>query len=284
MRSAIKAGRGKVVNDDVATRPPPDPAPSMPIRPPGSRHAAVLVLRERPGANKPDESLALVEPFEVPLPGGGDATMAPAWFDLIGDLQLRLVRETPTTCSTLHASELDELRLDARRGARAWRWPTCTPARRARGAPVAQPAARRGRDEDVDSACFLDRAFWRRRSPSIPTAWWLPCRAPTCCCSRRWPTPPPSTACAAACRACTRAAATTGCRRRYRSEGEAAALVEAAREVRDVGATFLLMESMGPARPSRPELDRADTSLGVLELFSRRPAGDWGVLQAARPA
>ncbi len=127
-----------------------------------------LVLRERPGADKPDAALALVEPFDVPLPGGATATMAPAWFDLIGDLQLRLVRETPEAQLSLHASELAALGLDLDATlARA-----LANLQRAHGAPGASPWHNlqrvASRNEDVDSAWFLDRAFWRTRLAEHP--------------------------------------------------------------------------------------------------------------------
>jgi hypothetical protein len=128
----------------------------------------LLVLRERPGADKRDDSLAPVEPFEVPLPGGGAATMAPAWFDLMGDLQLRLVRSTPEHVLALHAGELDELALgvdDALALALA-------NLHRLHGAPGASPWHDvwrvGGRDEDVASAYFMDRAFWRARLAEHP--------------------------------------------------------------------------------------------------------------------
>ena len=127
-----------------------------------------FVLRERPGADKPDESLALVQPFEVPLPGGAAASMAPAWFDLIGDLQLRLVRSTPDYVIALHASELAELELgvdDALAVALA-------NLHRLHGAPAARPwhdLQRVGsRSEDADSAWFMDRVFWRARLAEHP--------------------------------------------------------------------------------------------------------------------
>jgi hypothetical protein len=121
-----------------------------------------FVLRERPGAHKADESLALVDAFEVPLPGGGGtAALAPAWFDLIGDLQLRLVRDTPEWVFTLHASELDDLKLDADEALAI----ALANFRRLHG-PARVSAwhnLRRvgGANEDVDHAWFVDRALWR---------------------------------------------------------------------------------------------------------------------------
>ena len=128
----------------------------------------LFVLRERPGANKPDESLALVEPFEVPMPGGAAATMAPAWFDLLGDLQLRLVRSTPDHVLALHASELDELKLDVDEALAVG----LANLHRLHGAPGASPWHNLqrvdGRDEDVASAYLMDRAFWRARLAEHP--------------------------------------------------------------------------------------------------------------------
>ena len=122
----------------------------------------LFVLRERPGANKPEESLALVDPFEVPLPGGGGtAAMAPAWFDLVGDLQLRLVRDTPEWVFTLHASELADLNLCADEALAI----ALANFRRLHGPPSVSAWHNLGRvggtTEDVDHAWFLDRALWR---------------------------------------------------------------------------------------------------------------------------
>jgi hypothetical protein len=128
----------------------------------------LLVLRERPGADKRDQALALVEPFDVPLPGGAAATMAPAWFDLIGDLQLRLVRNTPDHVLALHASELEDLALDVDQALAL----ALANLHRLHGAPAASPwhdlQRVDGRSEDVASAYFMDRAFWRARLREHP--------------------------------------------------------------------------------------------------------------------
>jgi hypothetical protein len=134
----------------------PTPAPTFDL------DTLLFVLRERPGANKTDESLALVDPFDVSLPGagGGSAGLAPAWFDLLGDLQLRLVRDTPECVYTLHASELDDLKLDADQAIAI----ALANFRRLHG-PARVSAwhnLRRvvGANEDVDHAWFIDRALW----------------------------------------------------------------------------------------------------------------------------
>ena len=147
--------------------------PSIPHPPsvaaPDPRLSALLfVLRERSGADKPDESLARVEPFSVPMPGGASATLAPAWFDLIGDLQLRLVRDTPDSMLTLHAAELDDLGLGADDAVAA----ALSNLERRLGPPAVTPwhnLRRVGTAEDeLDSNWFVDRAFWRARLAEHP--------------------------------------------------------------------------------------------------------------------
>lgn len=139
-------------------------APSPAIDPATLR----LALRERVGANKADESFALVEPFEVEGPGGIKASMAPAWVDLVGDLQLRLVRETPGCVLTLHASELADLRLSFDEAVAL----ALGNLHRVHGEPVVAPWHNlqrvSGGDEDVSSAYFLDRTFWRARLAAHP--------------------------------------------------------------------------------------------------------------------
>ena len=144
----------------MSTPPAPEPAIAL--------DSLLLVLRERPGTNKAEESLAPVEPFSVPMPGGAAATMAPAWFDVIGDLQVRLVHHTPDYVFTLHASELDELELGVEDALAV----ALANLHRLHGAPAARPWHNLqrvgGRTEDADSAYFMDRAFWRARLDEHP--------------------------------------------------------------------------------------------------------------------
>lgn len=127
-----------------------------------------LLLRERPGSNKPEESLAIVEPFEVEGEGGIRVSMAPAWYDLVGDLQLRLAYDTGDHVLTLHTEQLAELRLTADEAIAV----ALANLHRAHGEPQAAPwhNLRRvsGRDDDVSSAYFLDRAFWRAQLGEHP--------------------------------------------------------------------------------------------------------------------
>ena len=128
-----------------------------------------IALRERTGANKADDSFAPVEPFEVDAPGGLKAWVAPAWYDLIGDLQLRLVRQESEYVYTLHMVEqLDELKLTIDEAVSL----ALANLRRLHGEPMAAPWHNlqrvSGRDEDVSSAYFLDRAFWRQQLAEHP--------------------------------------------------------------------------------------------------------------------
>ena len=127
-----------------------------------------FVLRERPGADKADDSLALVEPFSVPIPGGATASIAPAWFDLVGDLQLRLVRDADDSMLTLHASELEERRLGSEDAVAA----ALANFQRRHGPPAisAWHNLRRvgSAAEDFDSNWFVDRVFWRARLAEHP--------------------------------------------------------------------------------------------------------------------
>ena len=127
-----------------------------------------VLLRERAGLNKLEESPVIVEPFEVEAESGMRVSMAPAWYDLVGDLQLRLVRDTGDYVFTLHASQLDDLRLTAEEALTV----ALANLRREHGEPLAAPWHNLqrvcGRDEDVSSAYFLDRPFWRTRLAEHP--------------------------------------------------------------------------------------------------------------------
>jgi len=128
----------------------------------------LFVLRERARADKRAGAPALVEPFEVALPGGATASMAPAWFDLIGDLQLRLVRSTPDHVIALHAAELDEMKLSVDEAIAL----ALANLHRQYGEPGVSPWHNLqrvgGRSEDDASAYFMDLAFWRARLAEHP--------------------------------------------------------------------------------------------------------------------
>ena len=129
----------------------------------------LFILRQRPGNDKREESLAPSGPFEAELPGGGPTqTLTLARYDLIGDLQLRLVRETPGYRMALHMSELEESGLTADEAVSL----ALTNVHRRWGAPSAQPWHNlqrvTGTSADEASCYFVDRAFWRARLAAHP--------------------------------------------------------------------------------------------------------------------
>ena len=121
----------------------------------------LVVVRESPGADKRDEALVPMAKLQVDLPGGIKAEMSPAWYELIGDLHVRLVFDQGETLRTVRTEELAELGLT----------PEAAIARglanleRLHGAPESVPwhglMRVQGRAEDFASSYVLDRGFWR---------------------------------------------------------------------------------------------------------------------------
>ncbi|HEX7637354.1 MAG TPA: hypothetical protein VF457_03080 [Burkholderiaceae bacterium] len=121
----------------------------------------MVVLRESPGADKHDEALVPMDRLEVDLPGGRKAAMTPAWFQLIGDMHLRLVFDSPDSLRSARVEDLARLGLTPEAAVeRAIR-----NVERAYGTPASTPWHQlmqvRGRSPDYDSSYFLDRGFWR---------------------------------------------------------------------------------------------------------------------------
>ena len=128
----------------------------------------MVVLRHAAGASRTQEGLVPVAALEARLPDGSTASMSPAWYDLIGDLQARLVYVAPDSMRTLHAEELGALALTPEKALAA----ALANLERLHGAPVAKPWHNlqivNGSSPDYDSSYFLDRAFWRRLLASHP--------------------------------------------------------------------------------------------------------------------
>ncbi|MEP6506037.1 MAG: hypothetical protein ABJD97_22065 [Betaproteobacteria bacterium] len=128
----------------------------------------LVVLRQTAGASRPDDAVTPVGAIEVPLPDGRTAAMSPAWYDLVGDLQARLVYVGPTSMRTLHTEELTALGLTPEKALAA----ALGNLERLHGAPAASPwhelQSVGGKASDYDSSYFLDRAFWRRQLAGHP--------------------------------------------------------------------------------------------------------------------
>ena len=135
--------------------------PPTPAQAEDGRDTILVVLRHTADASRGDDAFAPVATIQVPLPNGTTASMAPAWYDLIGDLQARLVYVAADSMRTLHAEELAALALTPEQALAV----ALANLERLHGAPVASAwhnlQAVKGRSEDYDSSYFLDRAFWR---------------------------------------------------------------------------------------------------------------------------
>jgi hypothetical protein len=119
------------------------------------------VLRESPGADKRDEALVPMARLELALPGGRKAEMAPAWFQLIGDMHVRLVFDDADSLRSARIEDLERLGLSPEAAlARA-----TANLERVYGPPASTPwhslMQVKGRSPDFDSSHFLDQGFWR---------------------------------------------------------------------------------------------------------------------------
>ena len=127
------------------------------------------VLRESPGANKQDEALRPFGPISATLADGRHVEFEASWFQLLGDMHLRLVFDGGQRVQSALPSDLRQLHLSPEQAlARA-----VANLRLRYGVPVAQPWSGglmqvHGNAPELDSSYFLDRAFWEeqlRRSP-----------------------------------------------------------------------------------------------------------------------
>jgi hypothetical protein len=126
----------------------------------------LVVLRPSDAASRTDDVATPVAAIEVPLPNGTVASMLPAWYDLVGDLQARLVRIDPTAMSSVHAEEVAALGADEALAL------ALANLERLHGAPTTSPWHNLqrvgGRSADHDSSYFLDHAFWRSQLETHP--------------------------------------------------------------------------------------------------------------------
>lgn len=141
----------------AAATPPPAAEPTAADK----LEALLVVVRESPGSDKRDEALVPMAKLQVDLPGGIKAEMSPAWFELIGDMHVRLVFDQGETLRTVRTEELAELGL----GPEAAIARGLANLERLHGAPESVPwhglMRVQGRAEDFASSYFLDRGFWR---------------------------------------------------------------------------------------------------------------------------
>jgi hypothetical protein len=142
--------------------------PPTPARAAAGPDSVLVVLRHTPGAVRHEDGATPAAAIDVALPGGRTASMTPAWLDLVGDLQARLVQAEGDTLRSLHAEELDALGLSLGQAlARALQ-----NVARLHGAPHAHEwngvRIVNGATPAYDSSYFLDRAFWHSQQAGHP--------------------------------------------------------------------------------------------------------------------
>lgn len=124
----------------------------------------MVVLREVEGANKQDGTLKAVGPARATLPSGEQVEITPAWFDFIGDMQIRFVYDSPTSMRGLTAQEFAALKMSPEEALTV----AIRNIKRVYGSPVVSPWLRgvmlvSGESPDLDSSYFLDADFWQQQ-------------------------------------------------------------------------------------------------------------------------
>jgi len=124
----------------------------------------MVVLREVEGANKQDGTLKAAGPTKATLPSGEEVEMTPAWFDFIGDMQIRFVYDSPTSMRGLTAQEFAALKMSPEEALTV----AIRNIKRVYGSPVVSPWLRgvmlvSGESPDLDSSYFLDADFWQQQ-------------------------------------------------------------------------------------------------------------------------
>jgi uncharacterized protein YtpQ (UPF0354 family) len=135
-----------------------------------TRDNLMVVVRESAGVNKQDETLRPFGKMRAKLPDGREIELEMAWWEFIGDTQVRFVFDGDKTMINAVPSDLVKLGLtnvdDALAAAMA-------NIKRVYGEPSALSWSAgimevSGKAPDFDSSYFLDRSFWRKVSESYP--------------------------------------------------------------------------------------------------------------------
>jgi hypothetical protein len=130
----------------------------------------LAVLRESPGANKLQESLAPFGKISARGADGREFEFEASWFQYLGDMHLRLVFDGERTVQSAMPEDLQRLHLSPEQALAQ----AVDNLRRRYGVPVAEPwdgglMQVHGDAPELDSSYFLDRAFWQeqlRKSPA----------------------------------------------------------------------------------------------------------------------
>lgn len=129
----------------------------------------MVVLRQAPGANRAEEALQPVGKRKARSTDGQEFEMEPGWYGYVGDLQVRLVFDSPESVQTATAQDLQRLGLTPQQAVELG----LRNLKRVYGAPVATPWSGgtmqvAGASEYLHSSYFLDREFWRALEKKHP--------------------------------------------------------------------------------------------------------------------
>lgn len=143
--------------------PVPAAAQTPPVEMNTDRASFMVVLRESPGQNRPDDRFTPTGPTKLKLPDGKEIELNHAWWEYIGDLHVRFVFDSPAIMRNAMPDELEKIGIKTVDDALSL---AVANIRRTYGAPRSQPLAGGvmsvlGRSEDLNSSYFLDRPFWQ---------------------------------------------------------------------------------------------------------------------------
>lgn len=129
----------------------------------------LVVLRESPGANKQEESLAPFGKISARAADGREFEFEASWFQYLGDMHLRLVFDGVRRVQSALPEDLQRLRLSPEQALQR----AVDNLRRRYGAPVAEPWSGglmqvHGNAPELDSSYFLDRRFWLEQLRGSP--------------------------------------------------------------------------------------------------------------------
>lgn len=129
----------------------------------------VVVLRESPGENKQDESLAPYGKLEGTMPDGRRVQFETSWYQYLGDMHIRLVFEGDRSLQSASPDDLTRLRLTPDKALAL----AVANLRRLHGAPLVRPwtgglTQVQAAAPEFTSSYFLDREFWEHLQAPHP--------------------------------------------------------------------------------------------------------------------
>ena len=129
----------------------------------------LAVVRESPGANKPDEALRPVGPIQARLADGREVTFEASWFNYLGDLHLRLVFDGERRVQSVVPDDLARLHLSPEQALDR----AVQNLRERYGPAEAMPWSGQlmqvqGRAAELNSSFLLDRQFWLQQLARHP--------------------------------------------------------------------------------------------------------------------